>query len=199
MTTTTTDNDTPRRKQLSDQLDRLDGIIDALGEGLNGAVADAAWEGTRLALKDAIVEIMVDPVLRASLHQATAPEPANEPAPKTQPGFWARMKAGAGRVVHSVRHVAAKAVGRVQRHVKAVVNMAVAAARAVGRFGGLKKLALVGLGVGSAVAAVGAVTPGAVAAGLRGIGGAAAAAVQVGAWTRRAARAGLGLTGMAPA
>jgi hypothetical protein len=54
MTETTTDNDKPRRKQLSDQLDRLDGILDALGEGLNEAVTDAAREGTRLAVKDAI-------------------------------------------------------------------------------------------------------------------------------------------------
>jgi hypothetical protein len=197
MTTTTTDNDKPRRKQLSDQLDRLDGIIDALGEGLNGAVADAAREGTRLALKDAIVEIMTDSTLRATLHQATAPEPSNEPAPKTQPGLWARLKSGAGRVVQSVRQMAAKAVTRVQREVKAVVNGVVAAARPLGRLGGWKTLAL---GVGIVVAAVGSVAPGAVVAGLRAIGGAAAtAAVQVGSWARRIARAGLGLTGMAPA
>jgi hypothetical protein len=197
MTSTTTDNDKPRRKQLSDQLDRLDGIIDALGEGLNEAVADAAREGTRLALKDAIVEIMTDATLRASLHQATAPEPADEPPLKQEAGFWARLKAGAGRVVQSVRHMAAKAVTRVQRGVKAVVLGTVAAARAVGRLGAWKTLAL---GAGIAVAAVGFVVPGAVAAGLRAIGGAAAAAaVQVGAWARRAACAGRGWTGLAPA
>src|ERR1700676_238203 len=103
MSTTTTNNDRPRRKQLSDQLDRLDGIIDAPGEGLNEAVADAAREGTRLALKDAIVEIMTDSTLRATLHQATAPEPANEPPLKKEAGFWARVKSGAGRGVQSIR------------------------------------------------------------------------------------------------
>ena len=51
MTATATMNGKPRRKQLADQLDRLDGIIDALAEGLNGAVADAAREGTRQAVK----------------------------------------------------------------------------------------------------------------------------------------------------
>ena len=61
MSTATATNGKPQRKQLSDQLDRLDGIIDALAEGLNGAVADAAREGTRLAVKDAIVEIMTNP------------------------------------------------------------------------------------------------------------------------------------------
>ena len=38
--TTATKNGAPR-KQLSDQIDRLDGVIDALDEGLKGAVADA--------------------------------------------------------------------------------------------------------------------------------------------------------------
>ena len=41
MTTATMTNDKPR-KQLSDQLDRLDGILDALSEGLTGSVTDAA-------------------------------------------------------------------------------------------------------------------------------------------------------------
>src|SRR6266487_4294209 len=77
------------RKQLSDQLDRLDGIIDALAEGLNGAVADAAREGTRLVVKDAIVEILTNPELRALLASAQ-PQPA--PQPK-KPGLWNRLKA----------------------------------------------------------------------------------------------------------
>ncbi len=72
MNAATIANDKPTRKQLSDQLDRLDSILDALSDGLNGAVADAAREGTRLAVKDAIVEIMTDPTLRAKLHQASA-------------------------------------------------------------------------------------------------------------------------------
>ena len=79
MSTTTATNGKPR-KQLSDQLDRLDGIIDAMAEGLNGAVADAAREGTRLAVKDAIVEIMTNPELRALIAPAT---PAPIPAPLT--------------------------------------------------------------------------------------------------------------------
>jgi hypothetical protein len=197
MSTTTTDNDKPRRKQLSDQLDRLDGIIDALGEGLNEAVADAAREGARLALKDAIVEIMTDATLRASLHQATAPEPADEPPPKREAGFWARLKAGAGRVVRSIRHVAAKAVTRVQREVKAVANVVAGAARTVGGLGAWKKPAVV---AGVAVAAAGFAAPGAAAGGLRAIAGAAvAAAFQVGSWAHRATRAGRGWTGMAGA
>jgi hypothetical protein len=197
MTTTTTDNDRPRRKQLSDQLDRLDGILDALGEGLNEAVADAAREGTRLALKEAIVEILTDATLRATLHRATAPEPADEPPLKQEAGWWPRLKAGAGQAVQSVRNMAAKAATRVQREVKAVANVVAGAARPVCGLGAWKTLAL---GAGIAVAAAGLAAPGGVAAGLRAIGGAAAAAAaQVSSWARRIASAGRGWTGMAAA
>ena len=51
--TTTLTNGRPQRQQLSDQPDRLDQIITVLDDGLPGAVADAAREGTRLAVKDA--------------------------------------------------------------------------------------------------------------------------------------------------
>src|SRR4051794_25443619 len=97
MSTTTTANGTPR-KQLSDQLDRLDGqmdradrILDALAEGLDGAVRDAARDGTRLAVKAAVIELLTDPDLRASLHQASAPPARARPSP------WQRLAAGAGR------------------------------------------------------------------------------------------------------
>jgi hypothetical protein len=189
--TTTTNNDRPRRKQLSDQLDRLDGIIDALGEGLNEAVADAAREGTRLALKDAIVEIMTDSTLRATLHQATAPQPTNEPArPVKQQGFWQRLKAGAGRAAKAVQHMAANSVNVVRREATAVANAAAHGVRTVAGLGVFKKLALVGLAAGAAVAAVFCIAPHAVTAGLGGVGRmVAAAAVQAGFWARRAFRA----------
>ncbi|QJW94685.1 hypothetical protein [Frigoriglobus tundricola] len=79
MTATACTNGKPQRRQLADQLDRLDAIIDALAEGLNGAVADACREGTRLAVKDAIVEIMTNPQLRAMLAPQAVPVPAARP------------------------------------------------------------------------------------------------------------------------
>src|SRR5260370_18385519 len=89
-------NSKPPRKQLSDQLDRLDLILDALSDGLNGAVAEAAPEGTRLAVRDAVVEIMAGPTLRARLPEPAAPEasPPPPPSPRT-PAFCATMKATA--------------------------------------------------------------------------------------------------------
>ena len=80
MSATTTTNGRPQRKQLADQLDRLDAILDCLADGLNQAVADAAREGTRLAVKDAIVEIMTNPDLRALLASHAPAAPAAESA-----------------------------------------------------------------------------------------------------------------------
>src|SRR6187200_1474253 len=99
MSATTTATNGKPRKQLSDQLDRLDGILDAIAEGLPGAVTDACREGARAAVKDAIIEIVTNPELRALLAPAqtapaavvAAPELATEPP---SPGPWARIKAG---------------------------------------------------------------------------------------------------------
>src|SRR5436190_24136408 len=103
---TTTTNGRPQRKQLADQIDRLDSILDGLSEGLNEAVADAVRDGTRLALKDALIEIMTDPTLRSKLRQAAAPE-ATEPA---KPGFWDRMKAHVSATTQAVKNAAGAAV-----------------------------------------------------------------------------------------
>jgi hypothetical protein len=191
MTITTVSNSKPPRKQLSDQLDRLDGILDALSDGLNQAVADAAREGTRAALKDAIVEILTDPTLRARLHEATAPEPAASPeVVPPKPGLWSRLKARAGQVVAAVARTASGAVDGVARKARAVAEMAAQGIRAVESLGSLRKLALVGLGVGVAVGVASILAPHAVAAVVSGISSAAAAtAIQVSAWTRRAFRA----------
>src|SRR5436309_9699959 len=98
--TTETTNGRPQRKQLSDQLDRLDTIIDALAEALPEAVADATREGARQAVRDVVLELLGNPELRA-LIAGTAPAappatvavtstpPPAEPGP-ARPGFWAR-------------------------------------------------------------------------------------------------------------
>ena len=67
MSATATMTNGKSRKQLSDEIDRLDGVIDVLAEGLPGAVTDACREGARAAVKDAIIEIVTNPELRALL------------------------------------------------------------------------------------------------------------------------------------
>jgi hypothetical protein len=175
---------TQQRKQQSDQLDRLDSILDALSEGLNGAVADAAREGTRLAVKDAIIEIMTDPTLRNRLHEATAPEPA----PKT--GLWAWAKAKTGQAVAAVSGAASKLLDSAARSGQRLAGVAARGVRALQGLGRWKNLALVGLGVGVAVGLATFLAPHAVAAAVSGLSGAVAAtAIHFRVWTRRTARA----------
>ena len=185
METATISNSKPR-KQLGDQLDRLDTILDVLSEGLNSSVADAAREGTRLAVKDALIEIMTDPTLRSRLHEASAPEPAQSAQPSRGPGLWARLKAKAARTVASVGRLASRAVAGAAGSVQGVADTVVGGVRALQGLGSLKQLAVVGIGVGIVLGLASFLAPHAVAAAVSGVSGAVAAtAVQIGAWTRR--------------
>lgn len=184
-TATPSTNGRPQRKQLGDQLDRLDSIIDALAEGLPGAVADACRDGARQAVKDVILELLTNPELRtliaglATPAQAAAPEPtiaarASEPAPE-KPTFWGRLK--------EVCKAGKEAVARRCRAAKTAV---VTTARTLSAVLPLRKILLTGAGVGVAVGVVCYACPHAVSA---VVGGACAAAttvvVQVGRWFRR--------------
>jgi hypothetical protein len=195
MSVTTTTNGKPR-KQLADQLDRLDGIIDALAEGLNGAVADAAREGTRLAIKDAIVEIMTNPDLRALLAPSIAPAPPTQAAPPAaapptppKPGLWARIKARISAARTAIAGAVARAKEAVVRRFVIAGDAVVALGRATGETLPLRRVVLVGLGVGLLVGTACLVLPQTTAAVVGGIGAAGTAvSVQVGNWLTRAAR-----------
>ena len=168
------------RKQLSEQLDRLDSIIDGLCEGLPQAVAEAARDGTRLAVKDAILEVMTNPELRG-LIQNLAPTPPAPPMEATvapaspQSGLWSRIKAkvaAARTAVVDHYHAAKAAVTNTTRTLSALMP--------------LRRILLVAFGTGVIVTALGFIAPAGVAAVLAGIGGVVTAAVaQVGSWFRR--------------
>src|SRR5439155_3411781 len=100
---TTLINGRPERKQLSEQLDRLDSILDGLSGALNEAVADAAKEGVREAVTSAVIELLTNNDLKAALHQATAPER------ESKPSFWARLKAKINQVTSQVKSVVVSA------------------------------------------------------------------------------------------
>src|SRR6476661_1596418 len=104
--TATMTNGKPR-KQLSDQIERLeeqlqrhDAILDALSEGLNGAVADATKEGTKEAVTAAVIELLTNGDLRSALHRASA----SEGGPK--PSGWDRLKARVRQAAEKVKAVA---------------------------------------------------------------------------------------------
>jgi hypothetical protein len=184
MSTATISNAKPPRKQLSDQLDRLDSILDGLSDGLNSAVAEATREGTRLAVRDAVVEMMTDPALRSKLHHATAPEtPVELARAERTPGFWRRMKTYANQAVNSVGRTASSAMAAVKSKVRALGQKVAEAARSIRDLGTLKTTALV---VGLTVATLSFCAPHAASAALSGISSAVAAvAVRVGAWMAR--------------
>jgi hypothetical protein len=70
----------PRRK-LSDEIDRLNQILDGLEHALLAAVVDAAREGGRTAVRE---------VLTARRQAPRAPAPTGQPR---RPSVWARVKA----------------------------------------------------------------------------------------------------------
>ena len=193
MSATATMNGKPQRKQLADQLDRLDGIIDALAEGLNQAVADACREGTKQAVRDAIIEIVSNPELRAMLAPqavttAPAPIPAIPPEPK-KPGLWSRLKAKVAAARTAVVAFAVKAKAAVAAKVATVTATVVAAGTAAGEALPVRQALGVALGVGLLVGLVCYQLPESASAAVAGVGAACSAvAVQVGNWLARAAR-----------
>jgi hypothetical protein len=179
------------RKQLCDeltrleaQLDRHDAILDALSEGLTGAVKDAAVEGTKLAVKDAVIELLTDPTLRAALHQATAP-----PATPKAESVWGRLKAKVAAATTRARAKAADVSAAVHGRVRAAKDKA-AGLGAAARFAWqVRRIALVGLGVGVVVAGVAYAASHGFAAALSGVGATVTAVVvQAGLWIRGAAK-----------
>ena len=216
MTTTATHtNGKPQRKQLSDQLDRLDRIIDVMVDDLPEAVATATREGTRQAIRDVLTEVLTDPDvlsrLRATLLSVSPPLPVpptpngepqvppSSPKPDRFARFKAAVRSGYQKVVEEVKAVATPAnafVARTkQRVATAVTQLATTAARVttVARVLNatlpLSRFLVVALAVCVAVAATSYLLPHPVSAILTGVGGASTTlALQVGVWLRRSAR-----------
>jgi hypothetical protein len=177
--TLTTTNGRPQRKQLSDQLDRLDSILDALAEALPEAVADACREGARQAVKVAVAEILASPELRSLITGLAAARVAPPPAPAepdaAKPGVWSRLKS---------RLVAARTA--VTRKCRTAGTTIATMTRTVAVMMPLRKILAVGTGVGVVVGVASYACPHTVSAVIGGIGAACTAvAAQVGRWFRR--------------
>ena len=170
------------RKQLADQLDRLDGIIDLLAEGLPQAVADATRAGTC----ETLVELLADPEVIARLRAALTPgvqeAPAVPTSAATRPGSFARLKSAVVNAVARAVRLAKAGFATAARRVKAV---AVAASFRI-RAAVLRnfrvevpvvRTAAAALAAGVLAATVGYAAPPEVAAALCGFGAAAVTAV----------------------
>ena len=172
-------NNRPQRKLLSEELDRLDSIVDSIAEGLPMAVAAAAREGTRQAVRDAIIEIATNPELRSLFQMPMAPAaPApSEPTPPAGPSLWSRIKSKivAAKAVIVERAQVAKAI--VVKTWKTLIMIVpvkqIAMVVGVGMMAGVA-IHFAPVGLSGAIAVV----AGAVSVGL----------VRVGSWFRRSAR-----------
>ncbi len=193
MSSATATNGKPQRKQLADQLDRLDSIIDALAEGLNGAVADAAREGTRVAVKEIVTELLTNPELRALLvpPPASAPTavPGTERRSASTKGVWSRIASTAAVCGGAATAVAGRAKASAARRCAAAREAVAAVGRATGEALPVRRVLVVGLAVGALVGVGCVLAPHAVASAVGGVGAAVAAVgAQVGQWLTRAAR-----------
>ena len=188
--TATPTNGKPQRKPRADQIDRLaDALNGAVADALNGAVADAAREGARLAVKEAIYEVLTNPELRGLIARPQTAAPPAAPGPVPVPSVWARLRTrlaalracAAEAVRPAVEAAAAKC-----RAARPVVATAKSAAALAWRF---KRVALTGLGVGLVTTAASYLAPHPVSAALTGVGGTLSAlAVQGGLWVRATAK-----------
>ena len=165
------------RKQLADQLDRLDGIIDVLADGLPQAVADATRAGTRQTL----VELLADPEVLARLKAALVPDVPEAPVELVgaakRPGPFARLKSAVVKTVAKVVHRAMTGIATAADKAKTMAVGATSRVRAVviRHFRvdvPVVRYATVALTVGALAASVGYAAPPEFAAALCGLGAA---------------------------
>jgi hypothetical protein len=80
MTITTTNADGRTRKSLAEQIDRLDAILDGLGQALEGAVATAVSQAVSVAVKEAVQAVLAEALTNPALRERALPS-ASQPAP----------------------------------------------------------------------------------------------------------------------
>jgi hypothetical protein len=107
MNPTTTNG--PARKSLASQLDRLDQILDTLGEGLNEAVATAVEQAVTGAVQAAVVEVLTNPTLHQRLREGLEIDRPSNPIVTAARRVWAWLKAGVAAACTTVAGWARKA------------------------------------------------------------------------------------------
>jgi hypothetical protein len=152
--TMTLGNDRVQRKNLSDQLDRLDSILDALSDGLNQAVASTVEEAVGKAVQVAVKEVLSNTELLRLLRSQTA-APAHPQAQRPRPltlkeilaNAWERSRAGLSRWAHGAN----SGLGRVRAWIATKFWNAAGAVRT--------KANALGAGCGLAWTTLGALVP----------------------------------------
>ena len=110
-----------RKPQLSDSIERLDGLIEELGVALPGAVADCLREALgpafAAAIKDAVSAAVVEALKGAALVAPAQPAPIPPvpvppaPRPARTTGMWVKVKAALGRLRRWAARTVAPVIG----------------------------------------------------------------------------------------
>ncbi len=169
-----------------------------------GSASGSVWSlASPTALQQLLVETLTNPetlaILRAALGPRVAAPPLDSVTPVPQESFWVRCRRTLTIRSASWKHVAARGIESTQAVVRTTcgfVGQTVDRVRAFRRgltiAWRLKKAALIGIGIGTAVVALSLVSH-PLAAILSGIGAATTAFVlQIGLWFRKTTRAMIG-------
>ena len=189
MATATMNGKLPR-KQLSDQLDRMDTLIDGLADALPEAVADACRDGARQAVKDAVLEILGSPELRALITEvATARAmPTPEPMP-AKPPIWTRLRAKLAAMRTRVSAPIQSAKEAITTRIRTVTTLAGIAAGVLTTLLPSKSTLLAGIAIGMTVGVIGYASSHLIAAMIGGVGASCVAVIaKVGRWFSRDTR-----------
>jgi hypothetical protein len=110
---TLTNNTNRPRKNLADQIDRLDSILDGLAENLNEAVATAVQQAVAAAVQEAVKQAVIEVVTNAELQQLLRPMPPQAEAQTTNRpgGLWRAMRDAVVRAGQAVTTAAAATGG----------------------------------------------------------------------------------------
>jgi hypothetical protein len=140
------------RRSLSQELDRLDKMLDGLAEAIPGAVADSVKEAVTTAVAEAfratLMEVAANPEIIALLRGARAATVCNEqPAPAKAPLHQQIRKSVSNAWKHALAGL--KLAGNfVVSPVQTVVRCTITSYRQINTIWGLRKPILIALGVG---------------------------------------------------
>lgn len=157
-------NGKPPRKQLSQQLDRMDGIIDCLADALPEAVADACRDGAKAAVQQAVTELFSHPDFLARFAdlptRSTRPiapatlTPVVTPSTASKPSVWDRLKAKLQEWKKTATRGVATAYTTVKSGVRSLANTVASTVRALSFALPLRRITTIAVGVGLTTAAV---------------------------------------------
>ena len=186
MATATLNGKLPR-KQLSDQLDRMDTLMDGLADALPEAVADACRDGARQAVKDTVLELLASPELRNLITEVTTAQAAtSSEAVASKPSIWSRVRAKLAATRACIAEPIQKVKDAITNRVATVAATLSFAARCLMAVMPIGKVLLIGAGIGLVVSVVSYACPHSVSSVIAGVAASCTAVTaQVGGLFRR--------------